>query len=397
MTNQQFRYLFNGWLAGTLTPEESEEFFRQVSQHPFKDLLHEELESELEAGRFDGKTTLADRERILASLKRHKLFNQEKITDKPVHRVPFLQTGWLRIAAAILIVAGIGAYLWLLSSTDKPGITQTTLARIENDVKPGGDKAILTLSDGSEIMLDSAANGQLAMQQGAEVIKLADGQIRYKASSVARSNAEVIYNTMSTPKGGQYQVTLPDGTKAWLNAASRITYPTAFNDKTREVRIDGEVYFEVAQNPKKPFKVFIEGKPAVEVLGTHFNINAYKDEPVTATTLIEGAVKTKGIILKPGQQARVSEDNKIAVEPNADIVKVMAWKNGKFNFEDLNVEEVMKLITRWYDIEVVYANKPPDVEFFGSMSRNVPLSTVLKLLEGAKVRFTIEGKKLIVR
>jgi transmembrane sensor len=315
----------------------------------------------------------------------------DKNTNKPggIHRIHVLRTAWFRYAAAAIVVLSIGAYLWNNKEKETPSLAQTQQSvPVNNDVLPGSDKAILTLSNGEKIELNAT---QKTIEDGKLSIHDQNGSLTYTKSKV------VVYNTMTTPKGGQYQLVLPDGTHVWLNAESSITYPSAFTGEKREVKVTGELYFEVAHDAKKHFVVAIEGKPSVEVLGTHFNIKAYTDEPVTETTLLEGSVKTGTVILKPGQQARVTATNKISVQNDVDIEKVMSWRNGKFNFEDLNVEEVMKLIGRWYDIEVVYENKPPDTRFFGSMSRSVPLSTVLKGLEKSKVEFTIEGNKLIVR
>jgi transmembrane sensor len=260
-------------------------------------------------------------------------------------------------------------------------------------VAPGGNKAILTLGDGSTIALDSAANGSLAQQGNSAVVKLAGGQLAYRPTGAA--NDIVVMNTMSTPRGGQYQLTLPDGTKAWLNAASSITFPTAFVTAQRKIKIKGEVYLEVAQEAAKPFIVDIDGRSVVEVLGTSFNINSYADEAAIKTTLIEGNVRIKtndrNILLKPGQQAVDMQ-----LVNNADIAQVLAWKNGVFNFENLNFREVARQLERWYDIEVVYEGRVPDIQFKGDMNRGVSLTGVLRIFTAFGVHTRIEGRKLIV-
>jgi transmembrane sensor len=272
--------------------------------------------------------------------------------------------------------------------------------QLQTDIAPGGDKAVLTLSDGSTILLDNAQNGNVAQQGNTKVIKLDNGQLAYSPSrSKMGLGGEVLYNTIATPKGGQYQIVLPDGTRVWLNAASSIKFPTVFSGATRNVEMTGEVYLEIAKSAKQPFSV-TTGKTTIQVLGTSFNINAYSDEEAEKTTLIEGKVKVlKGnseAILLPGQQAQITQQ-KLSVVRDADIEKVMAWKNGLFNFNGAGVEEVMRQLSRWYDIEVVYEKDVPDIEFIGKMSKNVSLSGVLKGLEGAGVHFRIEkGRKLII-
>jgi transmembrane sensor len=321
-------------------------------------------------------------------------YKEEERTQKLAHRVHFLKTAWVRYAAAIIIIFGISAYLWSTRQKEQPILTENKPTPVKNDVLPGTSRALLTLADGRTIVLDSAANGQLAREEGASIVKNSDGQIVYKAVGKA---AAVAHNTMSTPRGGQYQLTLPDGTEVWLNAASSITYPTAFMENTRTVKIVGEAYFEVAGNPSKPFIVAVDGKPSVEVLGTHFNVNAYTDEPVVATTLLEGSVRTGNRILRPGQQARINASNTITIDEHVDVNKAMAWKNGVFNFEGADLKTVMRQLSRWYDLDVEYASGVPPVEFGGKLKRDLNLSQILKVLENSAVNFDLEGRRLIVK
>lgn len=314
---------------------------------------------------------------------------------KPVHRVHFLRTAWARYAAAIVLFLGIGAYFWNTRQPVKSVATQSTPVSLKNNADPGSNKAILTLSDGRKIILDSAANGQLAQQGNATIKKNGDGQITYLAEEDTNLSQPIIFNTMSTPRGGQYQLTLPDGSRVWLNAESSITYPAVFTGATREVSITGEVYFEVAQNAALPFKVKAGGA-LIEVLGTHFNINAYSDEPVIKTTLLEGSVKVvKGKnkqILKPGQEAQFSdESNAINLIDDADTDEAIAWKNGTFDFRDQDIETVMRQIGRWYNMEIVYEGKKPGVRVLSMISRNTDLVTVLKSLELIGLHFKVEG------
>jgi ferric-dicitrate binding protein FerR (iron transport regulator) len=205
---------------------------------------------------------------------------------------------------------------------------------------------------------------------------------------------EILYNTMSTPRGRQFEITLPDGTHVWLNAASSIRYPTVFAGNERKVELDGEAYFEVTKNAKQPFIVRARNKATIEVLGTSFNISAYENEKSLNTTLLDGSVKVNGTILKPGQQARVTDA--VRVTDHADIDKVMAWQRGFFNFEGATLEEVMQQLERWYDIDVEYEQGIPDIEFGGEMSRNMSLNGVLVALEKSGIHYRLEGRKLIV-
>jgi ferric-dicitrate binding protein FerR (iron transport regulator) len=271
----------------------------------------------------------------------------------------------------------------------------------EKGIKPGGQKAILTLSDGSKIVLDSAGNGLLTKQGGANIIKIANGQLQYIANQA--NSSETVYNTMSTPVGGQYQLVLPDGSNVWLNSSSSITYPTSFSRNERGVQITGEAYFEVAHDKTKPFHVSVNGMN-VEVLGTHFNINSYDNESAIKTTLLEGKVKvTKGnasILIAPGQQA-VAENlsNELTVKKDGvDLDQVIAWKNGKFIFLDDDIKSIMRQLERWYGITVSYSENVTNEEFVGIISRNVNLSQILDMLEKTgRVSFTIRDRNITVK
>jgi len=331
----------------------------------------------------------------------------KKIQPAPV--VPVRHTGFFRKwgwAAAAIVIIGAATYFLLVNTNVRPSLAGDN-RYAQNDIGPGGDKAVLTLSDGTTIGLDSAGNGAIAQQGNVSIVKLANGRISYQLTSTAAGAA--MMNTMRTPRGGQYQLTLPDGTQVWLNAASSITYPTVFAEKERQVKISGEVYFEVAKNREKPFIATVEGLSSVEVLGTRFNVNSYINEGPVKTTLLEGSVKVRSMapgsglpgtpppatILTPRQQAQVS-GQRLSVADNADIDKVMAWKNGLFNFNDASLEEVMRQLARWYDVEVVYEKGIPDIRFEGEISRNMKLSDLLKVLARAEVKFRMEGRRLVV-
>ncbi|MFT3946673.1 MAG: DUF4974 domain-containing protein [Agriterribacter sp.] len=319
---------------------------------------------------------------------------------------PVKKMHWWRVAAAAVIILGIGSYFWLNRHTEtaKDIARSGTVQELSKDIQPGGDKAVLTLADGSQIVLDNTANGRLATQGNSEVVKLSNGQLAYKGTG--DGDNEVLYNTMSTPRGGQYSLILPDGSKVWLNAVSSIRYPTAFKGGERKVEITGEAYFEVAKDPLHPFKVLVHaasGKESmqVEVLGTHFNINAYNDEPLANATLLEGSVKVTAAagstVIQPGQQAQVNEGGNIKMNPDINIDDVVAWKEGYFIFRDADLKTIMRQVMRWYDVEVKYENENiPNRYFTADISRNKTLSGVLKILEQSNIHFRLEGRVLTV-
>lgn len=294
-------------------------------------------------------------------------------------------------AAVILLFGAFSAYFIFHSSP-----TKNNLVLHKNDVTPGNNSATLTLGNGQSIVLNSRPTGNLAVQGNATVIKSTNGQIKYKELSGVKSG--VLENIITTRRKEQYSVILADGTTVWLNSGSSIKYPTTFEGKDREVTVTGEVYFEVAHNASKPFKVFVN-KQTVQVLGTHFNINAYSDEPAIKTTLLEGSVKlmvdryTK--TLKPGQQA-IFEDNQFAVS-ESDTEEAIAWKNGYFRFKSENIKSIMRKLSRWYDIDVEFNSDITNEEYSGKVSRFRNISQVLNMLELSKsVHFKIEGRRVTV-
>lgn len=299
---------------------------------------------------------------------------------------------WLKYAAAaVLLVVSAGLYFVNFKGTDAS--KQPSAARYKNDVNPGGNKAILVLADGKKVVLDDAKDGLLAREGKAMINKTADGQLTYHN----QQEGAAVMNKLSTPKGGQYQVVLPDGSKVWLNSASTLTFPTAFTGGSRDIQLSGEAYFEVAKNKVLPFKVHTD-KQVVEVLGTHFNVNSYAGETTIKTTLLEGSVKVavggKDYLLKPGQQASVGNRVKII---NADVDQAVAWMNGDFNFKDENIHSIMRKLERWYDIEVVYKGEVSDIDFGAEISRSRSLSQVLTILEETGgVHFKIEGRRVTV-
>jgi ferric-dicitrate binding protein FerR (iron transport regulator) len=308
-------------------------------------------------------------------------------TKKPVQLWP----RWT-VAASLLIMLSVGGYFVL--HKDQPETAYSEV--LKQDFTPGSNKAILTLSGGKQIILADAKNGQLATQGGSAIQKKANGEVVYNSQS---TDAVAIMNTMSTPRGGQYHLTLADGTGVWLNAASSITYPSGFSGNQRQVEITGEVYFEVAHNAAKPFLVK-SGSQMVEVLGTHFNINAYADENQIKTTLLEGSVAITSAdnrqILKPGQQA-VFNGNSLKIS-DTDTDEAIAWKEGYFQFADADIETVMRQISRWYDVDVVFEGPVTKQTFTGRVSRFRNISKVLKIVQSyGDVTLVYEGRRIMVR
>jgi len=319
------------------------------------------------------------------------------------------KTNWIRytLAAAVVIIAVCLVWLFALNNRNEKqvAVTNTATKKITPDIPPGGDKAVLTLADGSTIKLDDAHNGVIA-EQGKTVINKKNGALVYNEGKVKPENSTISWNTVTTPRGGQYQLSLPDGSKVWLNAASSLRFPVSFSEDKRVVKLEGEAFFEVAasigKNGKRPFIVEVNGME-VEVLGTHFNIMAYGDEPDTKTTLIEGSVKVSNgssvAMLKPGQQALTKAGNTatgIRINKEADVAEATAWKDGNFQFNHADLETVMRQVARWYDVDVTYEGQLPDKHFTGRMSRNMKASELLSGIEFIGVHFKIEGKKIVV-
>ena len=302
-------------------------------------------------------------------------------------------------AAVLLLVISAGAVYFI--SHNKASETQPELV-IKDDVQPGSDKAVLTLGDGAQIILDGSMTGVVANEGDIAVENSDEGMVTYLVGEdLSEMDVhEVTYNTISTPQGGQYKVRLPDETEVWLNSLSSIRFPTRFTENSREVEITGEVYFQVTNQENQPFMVY-SGNQYVKVLGTEFNIQAYSDESFIRTTLVEGAVRVVSenevVVLEPGYQVVNQEDAGLEVRKvNTDMVT--AWKNGLFQFWDTDLEEVMRQLSRWYGIEVNYLTTAEGGAFTGFISRNVTISNVLRMMEEAgNVKFGLEGKEVFVK
>jgi ferric-dicitrate binding protein FerR (iron transport regulator) len=387
------RLLFK-YLQGKLTVEEAIILEQWKEQSEENRLFLEELSRGAASQRFGAPQPLPDN-------------LEERIFSKISAQIPALKGGvvkmrhnwWKYAASAAAVLVLIVSGFFMLSTPPREKNTAKAETINATDVPaPEANYASITLADGKKLDLNNSSGGTLASQGEMELIKTADGLIVYKAATGNRGNA-IQWNTLTNPKGSNViGMVLEDGTKVWLNAGSSLTYPVAFIGTERKVTITGEAYFEVTKNKLKPFKV-TRDKMEVEVLGTHFNVNAYGDQPFVKVTLLEGAVKvnngnTSGL-LKPGQQANIG-DNKINVRSDINVDQVMAWKNGYFSFDKATAIEVMQELSRWYNIEVVYEGQVPDQLFGGELRRNSKLSSVLKILEKSGVNFRIDGTKVIV-
>ncbi|SHE39342.1 FecR family protein [Pedobacter caeni] len=325
-----------------------------------------------------------------------RMFNNLKQQLKPVRKAKKL---WIKVSAAasVILVMAAGGYFLLRDPMPDPVIARQ---KIHNDIKPGGNKAYLILSDGKSIDLTEQHTGVIGKDVGKSILKTADGGIEYvnrHGHPIAAHNA---FNTLRTPNGGHYKVVLADGTKVWLNAASQLKYPADFkNLKERKIELMGEAYFEVAKDPAHPFIVQTDDQQ-IRVLGTHFNVNSYHDDGGSKTTLLEGSIRAVGkhaeVMVKPGQQVISNSTGQLKVD-DADMELAVAWKNDQFMFESEPVRPLMKKVARWYDVEVIYNADVPDVRFNGAISKFENISAVLKILENTgKVHFEVRGRKVYV-
>lgn len=376
---QDIRELWKRYLSKTATLAEVRSLFDLMEDPTLAD-LHLDISRSMIASEpsslpADETVKAAVWEQVLAARNRSSVI-------KPIWR-------WIT-AASILILVATG---WFMLRQEQPatGITDKPFTA---DITPGGDRATLTLADGTVIQLDSAHTGNLAQQGTSTVTKLSNGQLSY--TSKGKPGTSLLWNKISTPRGGQFMIRLPDGSKVWLNAASSINFPAAFAADKRLVKVTGEVFFEVEKDAKRPFLVEVAGGPVIEVLGTRFNVNAYENESIIRTTLLEGSVKVNQVLLKPGFQAQVNASGNVTVSAVHKPAQITAWKDGLFDFDGADLPTVMRQLERWYNIDVKYEQPPSDIIFKGKMYRNVALTDVLDMLREMGVKFKLEGRTLTV-
>lgn len=402
-------WLIAKWLEGSLNEDERLQLAEWRSASPANEQLFQQLTI---------KETLIPK--LTALYEIDKEAKRKKLSHSIVPRSRLFSmsgAGWWRVAAAASVIILLSVSAWWIFNTKKekqPVLTQQEQQpRFKNDVEPGGNKATLVLGNGTKIDLNSAQDGSLG-KEGNTAITKQEGELKYQRSgpSTPLRTTEISYNTLSTPKGGYYKLVLPDGSKVWLNAESSIRYPTEFANNERKVEVNGELYFEVRKDTKKIFKVAIHpstggaGGGLIEVLGTHFNVNAYANEEAIRTTLLEGKVRIVNekaaiankqyAILQPGEQALLNNNN-IKVVDHANLEETVAWVNNSFMFNDLTIRPLMRQLARWYDVEVEFKEEV-NTHFIATIPRTVTLKKVLEVLEmTGGVHFEIDGKKITVR
>jgi ferric-dicitrate binding protein FerR (iron transport regulator) len=393
MTGITVTELWEKYLQGTATPAELERLRSYFSQPEYRAVFDGLLQDaftdprNIEAGDYNVDEMVSS---LMLKLK-------EENSSQPVVRRMTVKR-WIWVAASLLLFAVAGMYLW---RNKAPQLNRSnTIMAAKEDLPPGDDGAILTLSDGRQVVLDSLGNGLVAHQNGSDVM-LENGRLLYDPKEESKHAPS--YNTMSTPRGRQFQMTLPDGSKVWLNAASGIRFPVAFTGTERKVEITGEVYIEVKKNAARPFVV--QGNDFVlQVLGTGFNINSYTDNGMVKATLVEGSVKMRlvsdsnGVLLRPGEQWIYNANiGKPKVIRSADMNHVLAWKEKRFSFNG-NIRSIMNELARWYDMELNYEGNIPDKELEGGFTREIELQKVLEILKVvAGVEFELKGKLLTIR
>jgi transmembrane sensor len=383
ITREEFLFLYEKNLSGRCTPEEKQ--------------LLESFQDEISMPDDIWESDLGDKERIYQTIKTQL---QQHITQlEPIN--PRRNYGWMRIAASILVVLGITGMFWeFRHAKKKPQLSIATVKPVQ--IFPGGNKAYLTTSNGIVIMLNNVRNGKFSAA-GISVNKVKDGVLVYdpaSASNLVAENEKPVYKTITTPRGGQYQVVLADGTKVWLNSASSLTYPAVFKGRERNVQLSGEAYFEVVKNVAHPFSVMVNGIN-VQDLGTHFNIRGYADEQAVKTTLLEGSVKLVNnnheALLKPGEQGALNSAQTAFEVENVDVDDAIAWKNGLFAFNNEDIHSIMNSISRWYDVDVIFPANFKRKNFGGTISRFKDVNQVLNALElTGSIHFKVEGRRIIV-
>ena len=376
MSKAEYIELYEKFLSGKCTPEEVQ-------------LLDKYNDHFLVDGQWEGQ--MGDE----IEIKRHITSRVEQYIKVNKSKVFQFRSHWLA-AASVLIICSVS---WLFFHQSMKSAKIAKVAKNEESrIMPGNYKAMLTLANGKQVILTNNRTGLITVQGKARIMKLNNGQIIYDPAGIADSKE--IYNTMSTPRGGNFNLTLSDGTRVCLNAASSITYPVNFSGQTREVSISGEAYFEVAKNPLKPFIVKARGSET-RVLGTHFNIMAYPDEEEVKTTLFEGSVKfsknNSSVLLKPGQQANLPNSSDHISVSDANVEETLAWKNGYFLFQDEDIHSIMRKVSRWYDVDVSYDNNIKKLTFGGSLSRYKDINDLLKMLQSTgAVHFKINERRITV-
>jgi len=403
MNQNKLDELLSLFTEGKISKDEFEQLFDYLRSGNDDQEIHFSMDQELRKMKVCASLSKEEKNSIFEDVLKGEQDYQNTDSDRYV-KLNIRAWHQIGVAASLLAILSIGLFFYsnrAVNSHKEFSKSSTTEEKVI--IKPGGDKAVLTLSDGSKIILEDAKNGLLANQAGVSIQKTAEGELLYSFAKNERNIPEiipsdVIYNKIETPYGGKYQINLPDGSKVWLNSASTLRFPAFFSGNTREVELNGEAYFDVARNPDMPFKVITKDQ-IVEVLGTRFNINSYSDEESFKTTLIEGSVKIiykdRVVLLSPGQQFQPSLKSSKVIEANTE--EVTAWKDGYFLFKDEDIQSIMRKISRWYNVEVSYSGEIPDVGFGGNISRSKGIDEVLNVLQLTDaVHFKVEGRRITV-
>lgn len=395
MGPSRLKYLFNAYYNKTASPDEKDEFldFLATSEQDeeLKALLTEKwltYQNEKEI-----LTASQADEMLAAILEKQPVHVEEALIKRISYTNQFIR---MTVAACIFFIAGMSIYIFFKSEPLSSQSARLIKKESRGKIVQGGKKAVLTLGNGSEITLDTAQQGMVITQGNTRVSRQSLATLAYHTESKLRG--PIVYNTLTTPKGGQYELILPDQTRVWLNSSSSIRFPTQFKGRERCVSITGEAYFEVSKNAAMPFKI-TANHTEIAVLGTHFNVMAYLDESSINTSLLEGSVRVSSgaetKVLVPGQESRINKTGKINIA-KADADEVLAWKNGWFNFNNCDIQKVMRQISRWYDVEIEYRGKIPEGHFSGIVSQSNEITKVLDILQTGGVNFKTEGRKIIV-
>jgi ferric-dicitrate binding protein FerR (iron transport regulator) len=402
LKNMDLQQAFVRYLADEASPEEIKFLIQQLGRKKGKEKLKAIIRQHLESNNDPPEQKRREWELILKdnSYKAIAAHIEEK-KSKEDHIIIQYQTPpktWLKLSVAAVIALLIASSIFILFTNKQerplPPPVQSLSA---HDIAPGGNKAILTLANGTKITLDTTKMGIISIQGGTKIIKQNNGLLTYSKSQAGQS--QTLFNTISTPKGGQYQIVLSDGTKVWLNAASSIRFPNEFSGETREVAVTGEAYFEVTSDPIMPFNVLVNGM-IIKVLGTHFNVRAYKDEPTTKITLMEGAIKViegnKSALLKPHQQLQINPAGRLITIDDVNMQGILAWKNNQFWFHDDSIQTVMRELSRWYNMNVIIEGQIPQ-HFGGYISKDLYVSQVFEALQATShIQYKIQDSTIIV-
>lgn len=416
MQSQDIHYLLDRYFRGQLTQEEQQEFAKLLQDPQQEHLVQQELLRLMEEHALneptgdDGHPWLADPKAWEPVLQR--VLMVDKTAEEAVvtgveesngggllRRMPYYGLRRWIAAASVLLMIGGSVVFFFHRHASKPSVPFVASAG-RTKIVPGSNKAVLTLANGQQIILNDAQKGTVGQQGNMKVIKLDSGALQYTRAQADPAVTATLYNVITTPRGGQYQVVLADGTKVWLNAETSLRFPISFTGANREVELTGEAYFEVRENKDKPF-VVRAGQTETRVLGTHFNIMAYADEGPVKTTLLEGAVSMasggKSALLQPGEQGQLDSDKGVIARQMVNTRAVVAWKDGYYFFDRTPVQSVMRQIARWYDVQVVYTGGPPRDEIVGKIPRSSDVADVLHIMELIGIQFKIDGKTIVVK